>query len=246
MNTYTTFKTILILLILSITAAPQVSATESQTLNAGWLLETAKSTILTNSPWSDAGCNVEIVALPPDFVLYRNGTLELIGTLERIPNNLRDIGAVNVEVYVGSELYMVFDPTPYMSVTVTTFVSADDIERDQILTEADIDAIEVSVNMLPSADTFSSIDEIIGMAARMNIQVGRIFADGMLEPPTLVERGQNLIVYIPLGSASITLNGIALDSGSLGEEIRVKNPDSNVIITAEVTGPSMAMIRLLN
>lgn len=246
MNTHTTLKSIFVFLILTIIAVPQAGATESQTLNAGWLLETAKSTILTSSPWSDADCNVEIVAVPPDFVLYRNGRLEVIGTLERIPNNLRDIGAVNVEVYIDSELYMVFDPTPYLSVTVTTFVSADDIERDQVLTEADVDEIEVSVNMLPSADTYTSIDEIIGMAARMNIQVGRIFADGMLEPPTLVERGQNLIVYIPLGSAAITLHGIALDSGSLGEEIRVKNPDSNVIITAEVTGPSMATIRLLN
>jgi flagella basal body P-ring formation protein FlgA len=80
----------------------------------------------------------------------------------------------------------------------------------------------------------------------MNIQVGRILTDGMLEPPTLVQRGDSLIVYIPLGSAQIILNGIALDSGSLGEDIRVRNPDSNVIITAEVTGPSRATIHLLN
>lgn len=227
-------------------AAPQAYANESQTLNVGWLLETAKTVILTNSPWSDVGCSVEIDHIPDDISLYRSGQIEVEGILERIPNNLRDIGAVNVEVYIDGELYMVFDPVPYITVTVNTFVSANDIERDQVITENDVDEIAVNVRTLPSSDTYGSLDEIIGLAARMNIQVGRILTDGMLELPTLVQRGDSLIVCIPLGAAHIILNGIALDSGSLGENIRVRNPDTNVIITAEVTGPSRATIHLLN
>ncbi|MCX6645459.1 MAG: flagellar basal body P-ring formation chaperone FlgA [bacterium] len=246
MNTYSTIRAAFIFLMLCFLAAPPARATESQTLNAGWLLETAKSTILTNSPWSDAGCNVEIESSPPDFILYRSGQIEVVGTLNHTPNNLRDLGAVDVEVYINGELYMVFDPSPYLSVTLTTFAAAHDIDRDQVLTEADVDQIETDINTLPSSDIYESLDEIIGMAARMNIQVGRIFSDGMLALPILVERGEELTVYIPLGPASIALHGIALDSGSLGDEIRVKNPDSNTIITAEVTGPSTATIRLLN
>ena len=246
MNTNNFIKSLIIFLALSFVAIPPARSTDSQTLNAGWLLETARSTILTTSPWSDSGCNVEIESTPSDFILYRTGRIEVVGTLERTPNNLRDIGAVDVEVYINGELYMVFDPSPYLSVTVTTFSAAHDIEHDQVLTESDVEEVEVEVNMLPSSDTYTSLDEIVGLAARMNIQVGRIFADGMLVPPTLVERGEDVLVYIPLGSAQMTLHGIALDSGALGDEIRVKNPDSNVIITAEVTGQSRAIIRLLN
>jgi flagellar basal body P-ring formation protein FlgA len=246
MNTYIKIKVAFIFLMLCFLAAPPARATDSQTLNSGWLLETAKSTILTNSPWSDTGCNVEIESYPPDFTLYRSGHIEVVGTLSHTPNNLRDLGAVDVEVYINDELYMVFDPSPYLSVTITTYAAAHDIERDQVLTEADVDQIETDISALPSSDVYESLDEIIGMAARMNIQVGRIFTDGMLALPTLVERGEELVVYISLGSAAITLHGIALDSGSLGDEIRVKNPDTNTIITAEVSGPSTATIRILN
>ncbi len=220
-------------------------ATDSQTLNSGWLLEAARNTILTSDPWSSAGCTVEIESVPADITVYRDGRIEVEAVLERVPNGLRDIGAVVVEVYVAGELYMRFDPSPCLSVSVSVFRTARDIERGEILSRTDIEEASVDVRTLPSGDMYGTIDEIVGMAARMNIQIGRILTDGMLEPPTMVSRGETVIVAVVLGSASVTLQGIALDSGAVGDEIRIRNPDSDAIITATVTGPSRAEIDIL-
>jgi len=222
-----------------------VHAAQSQILNAGWLLEAARNVVLTSDPWAAEGCTVEISGSPSDITVYREGQIEVEARLERVPNGLRDIGAVTVEVFVGGQLYLRFDPSPYLSVSVGVFRSARDLDRGEVLTEDDIESATVDVRTLPSGDTCHGTEEIVGLAARMNIQVGRILTPGMLEPPTLVFRGETVVVHVPLGTAAVTLQGIALDSGGLGEEIRVRNPDSNAIITAVVSGPSEAEINIL-
>ncbi len=225
-------------------AATEARADEYQTLNAGWLLETARNTVLTNEPWVSAGCDAQINGGPSDMAVYRDGRLEVVGVLERTPNSLRDVGAVSVEVLVDGELYMRFDPSPYLEVTLTTFKTSRDIDRGEILSGSDVAETTVDVRTLPIGELFNSLDEIVGMAARMNVQSGRILHHDLLEPPTVVERGDVVLVAIPIGGAEITLNGIALDSGAVGDEIRVRNPDSGTIITAIVTGPSRAEIHL--
>jgi flagella basal body P-ring formation protein FlgA len=245
MTPYPTYRFIIAILVLSaLTGLGRAQATTSQTLNSGWLLETAKNTITTNDPWDSAGCVVEITSTPADITIYRDGQIEVFGVLERTPNSLRDIGAVNIEVYVGGELYLRFDPTPYLSVSVNVYQAARDMDRDEVFNEDDIIETLTEVRNLPSGDMYDSPDEIIGMAARMNIQAGRIITEGMIEEPTVVFRGETVTVFIRLGNAFITLHGIPLDSGGVGDEIRVRNPDSNAIITATVTGPSRAEIVL--
>jgi len=245
MTTNPTYRFIIALLVLSaFTGLGRAHATVSQTLNSGWLLETAKNTIATSNPWDSAGCVVEITSTPADITIYRDGHIEVFGVLERTPNSLRDIGAVTIEVYVGSELYMRFDPSPYLSVSVNVYQAARDMDRDEVFTEDDVIETLTEVRNLPSGDMYDSPGEIIGMAARMNIQAGRIITEGMIEEPTVVYRGEPVTVFIRLGNAFITLHGIPLDSGGVGDEIRVRNPDSNVIINATVTGPSRAEIAI--
>lgn len=231
--------------ILLLGGSPRVFATEYQTVNSGWLLESARNLILTSEPWAGTDCTVDLNGSPVDIIVYRSGRIDVRAVLERSPYSVRDIGAVNVDIHADGELYMRFDPTPWLLVTMPVFEAASDIDRGHILSESDITETRVDVRILPSSDIYVSLDEITGMAARTNIQGGRILTDGMLEPPTMVIRGETVLVCIPIGSASVTLHGVALDSGAVGDEIRVRNPDSGTIVTATVTGPSTASILIL-
>ncbi len=223
----------------------RAQATETQTLNIGWLLESARNVILTSDPWAVEGCSVEVNGTPSDITIYHSGRIDVEAYLERVPNSLRDIGAVGVDVYAGGELYMRFDPSPYLLVTVPVYTTATDLDRGQIINSINVSEVPTDVRNLPSGDLYQNIEDIVGMAARVNLQAGRILTDGMLEPPTMVVRGETVIVFIELTSARISLHGTALDSGAVGDEIRVRNPDSSMIITATVTGPSQARIFLL-
>jgi flagella basal body P-ring formation protein FlgA len=223
----------------------QANATDTQTLNIGWLLESARNMILTSDPWAGQGCEVDINGTPSDIIVYESGHISVSAVLERNPNSLRDVGAVTVEVYIDGELYMRFDPSPYLLVTVPVFTACHDIDRGQVLSSLDFTETPTDVRSLPSDEMYDTVEDIIGMAARMNIQSGRIITTSMLEPPTMVVRGEAVVVYIDLGNAFVTLHGTALDSGAVGDQIRVRNTDSNVIITATVTGASLAQIFIL-
>jgi len=236
------FTSLLMLGLLSFGNSDPAHATTSQNLNAGWLIESARNLILTSDPWADLGCVVETTGTPSDFTVYKSGRIDVVAVLERYPNSFRDIGAVSVEVYVDGDIYLRFDPSPYLSVAVPAFRTTRSIDRGEILSENDFEQVILDVREIPSDDIYESSDEIIGQAARMNIGDGRILTDGLLESPTLVFRGDTVLVVIPVGNMSVSLHGTSLDSGALGDEIRVRNPDSNAIITARVTGPSTAEV----
>ena len=165
-------------------------ATATQTLNSGWLLEVARNTILTSAPWSNAEVTVEIATIPADVQVYTEGRIEVRGVLERTPLSIKDVGAVGIEVLVDGRLYMRFDPTPYLKTTIQTFTLTRDIERGEVLAESDVAECGVDVTDLPSGQLPSSIDEIVGFAAKTGLQIGKVVTLNMLELPTVVRRGE--------------------------------------------------------
>ncbi|HEX9746141.1 MAG TPA: flagellar basal body P-ring formation chaperone FlgA [bacterium] len=234
-----------VLVLLLFSGSTRTYATDYQTINSGWLLATAQNIYLTSEPWKSAGCNVEITSTPADATVYRTGQVDVVGKLERTPNGLRDIGAVTVEIFISGELYMRFDPGPYIAVSMNVYKATRDIDREEIIGDGDIELAAVEVRNLPSHEIVMDPGTIIGKAAKVNIQAGRIISEEVIEFPVVVERGESVIVFIQLGAASITMQGIALDSGAVGDEIRVRNPDSDAIITATVTGESRAEVKIL-
>jgi flagella basal body P-ring formation protein FlgA len=236
--------TLLVPVLALLVGGSPAGATATQTLNSGWLLDVARNTILTSVPWSTAGVTVEIASVPADIQVYSDGRLDVRGILERTPLSIKDIAAVGVEVLVDGRLYMRFDPTPYLKATIQTFILTRDIERGEILAESDVVETGVDVTDLPTGQLPSSIDEITGFAAKIGLQTGRVVTLNMLELPIVVQRGRPVAVYIQIGDAAVVLNGIALDNGAVGDSIRVRNPDSQAIISASVTGPGKAEIRL--
>jgi flagellar basal body P-ring formation protein FlgA len=233
----------MMLMLLSMTAfmAPSLaSASDSQIINSGWLLEVARNTIISNEPWESSGVDVQIESTPADFTVYRSGKIDVKGVLERTPGSIRDIKAVSVNVTIDGQVYMRFDPSPYLTATIETFKSNRDIKRGEVIAKSDIEKIPIDIKLLPQGDLFVSADEIAGKSAKMNISNGKILTSDLIELPVLVRRGDTVRVIITLGGAEISLNGTSLDDGVLNEEIRVRNPDSKSIIRAIVTGPGQA------
>ena len=57
----------------------------------------------------------------------------------------------------------------------------------------------------------------------------------------LVKQGQSVLLTVGQGSGfSITARVEALQDGKMGEQIRLKNPDSGRLLSGVVTGPNAA------
>jgi len=79
-------------------------------------------------------------------------------------------------------------------------------------------------------------DQALGMVLKHDVAAGQPLTGLDLERPALVLRGS--LVRMTLSSEGIALaaEGIAMESGAKGDKVRVENPNSHVVVQAQVVG----------
>ncbi|MDH3236305.1 MAG: flagellar basal body P-ring formation chaperone FlgA, partial [Alphaproteobacteria bacterium] len=78
--------------------------------------------------------------------------------------------------------------------------------------------------------------DIVGQAARRSLPSGQPVRDGDIEAPTLVRRGALVTMEISTPMMRLTARGKALDNGTLGETVRLRNIQSKRVIQGTVVG----------
>lgn len=76
-----------------------------------------------------------------------------------------------------------------------------------------------------------------GLAAVRNLPAGTVIAQGMVKTPkqpVIIERNQNVVIRIDRAGLVVTAIGKAMQQGKLGENIKVRNIDSQRVILAKV------------
>ncbi len=77
---------------------------------------------------------------------------------------------------------------------------------------------------------------IINKIARVSIREGEVIRKELVISPYLVRRGERVSVFLNYRGIRIRAEGIAIDSGRLGERVRVKNERSGKILFCTVFG----------
>jgi flagellar basal body P-ring formation protein FlgA len=84
--------------------------------------------------------------------------------------------------------------------------------------------------------------EAIGLQLRHQLAAGQPLTLSDLMRPALVRRGATVLVELESPGITLTAQGQALDTGSVGERIRVLNPISRAVLVAEVIGPDRVRV----
>lgn len=87
----------------------------------------------------------------------------------------------------------------------------------------------------------SPLDPFVGMETKRSVYMGKTLSTNDVGPPTLIARNAIVSLEFARGPLLITTEGRALDSGAAGENIRIMNLSSKIILTATVTGPNKAV-----
>lgn len=85
--------------------------------------------------------------------------------------------------------------------------------------------------------------QIIGFAAKRQLNAGKPLRLLDLRREQLVQRGESVALIYRSGSLEIQASGRALDAGALDDTIRVTNSASNRTVEAKITGPKQVEIR---
>lgn len=110
------------------------------------------------------------------------------------------------------------------------------LQRGETITAADVET-EIR-DMSQYRQGFALVSElVVGKEAKYPIAKGEAFRTSALGSPLVIKRGEEVSIEATVGAISVVTSGIATGDGRLGQQIRVKNSQSERIINARVVGP---------
>ena len=120
-------------------------------------------------------------------------------------------------------------------------VIARDVRRGEEITVAHLDWRIVNEYDLDEGIAVD-VDDILGFAARRSLKAGMLVHRRDLRRPTLVRRGDKVMMDLRINNMSLTAVGRVLQTGSRGDVIRVLNVQSQKTILAEVVNEDVVRV----
>lgn len=144
----------------------------------------------------------------------------------------------------GTRPWKLFVPTR-VSKLADVAVAAVALTRGRRLGPGDLRTERRDLATLPR-DAVHDPEQVFGYVVRQSAGVGQVVGTRMLTAPLLVERGQGVELLSSIAGLQIRMAGVAMDDGSRGELVRVRNPVSNRVIRARVVGSGRVRLGTLN
>ena len=180
--------------------------------------------------------SVRMVPLDPRLTLAACDDLEL-----RIPGE-RVVGRVAIHARCKTPEPWGIYLTAEVDVVVPVVELARPVPRDTLLRAADLRLTEHDLGSLREG-YLTDLDAAVGMEARATLRAESVLYQRQLAAPRLVSRGDSVTLATTQGLVTVTTKAIALTDGVYGEQIEVRNPRSDRVMTGWVTGRGMVAIR---
>ncbi|HSC66951.1 MAG TPA: flagellar basal body P-ring formation chaperone FlgA [Cellvibrio sp.] len=112
-------------------------------------------------------------------------------------------------------------------------IAARDVARGEVINQAHLETSLVNISSIRQA-FLPEAGAIIGREAKRNIARGEPFKTALLDAPTVVKRGEVVVLESQAGSLKVSSAGTAMADGRIGQKIRVRNNSSERIISGVV------------
>ena len=162
-------------------------------------------------------------------------------TMELDDPDLRG-GNISVHTRCGSPRPWAIYVPARVSVYRPLPVAARSLNRGHRITEADV-VVELRDTGELRQGFISQTETAIGQELRRPLAAGDTFRMGILVEPLAVTRGDHVRLRAGTGPIAVITRGTALDNGRLGEQIRIRNNQSERVVKALITGPGEVRVR---
>lgn len=146
----------------------------------------------------------------------------------------------NYELRCDSPPWKSFVPVT-QKITIDAVMAAAPINRGQRLDESNTGFGKVDISTL-RGQIFSKKNPPYGLVASRNIRINTFITDMNTNQPTLVQKGNAVLITASSNTIKVKMNGVALEDGIKGQQIRVRNTSSNRIIQAKVVTDSEVLV----
>lgn len=125
--------------------------------------------------------------------------------------------------------------------TIMLPVAATRLPAGGIVQPNDVRIARVRTSLL-HGDVTRNPSDAIGMQTKRVIAPGQPLFTNELMHPSMVVKGATVLMILDSPGIALTAQGQAIESGAIGERIRVLNPSSHATVEAEVTGPDRVRV----
>ncbi len=173
--------------------------------------------------------------------------LRLTACSTPIHYDLRDTGNTggNVSVHTqcqGSSPWAVYIPAE-VGIFKPVIVASRNVERGSTLADSDFDSEWRDTSKLNQSYVTDS-SRLRGKSAARRIRSGEAIRLSSVTEPMAIKRGDAVVVEAQAGSITVSTQGIALSNGRVGEQISVRNSQSERIVRVKIIGPGRAQVIL--
>ncbi|WP_341501734.1 flagellar basal body P-ring formation chaperone FlgA [Gallaecimonas sp. GXIMD4217] len=154
-----------------------------------------------------------------------------------LPGKQRIDSAVTVKVWCQQPQWQLYVPVR-VDIQVPMLLSSRALASNSVLSASDVHLGWQSQQRL-SGRSFDKLEQLLGARLKRGVQPNQpILADNLC----LVCRGDKISLTARHGGLAITALGTALQDGTLGDVIRVRNDDSGRTVEAKVTAPGQLVV----
>ncbi|MBL4829716.1 MAG: flagellar basal body P-ring formation protein FlgA [Aliivibrio sp.] len=155
-----------------------------------------------------------------------------------LPGNKRVSDHSSILVQCLPDKWRVYVPVR-TKLMVPLITAVKPLSRGTVLSSSDLTSTLVNTNTYRKGG-FTDKDKIIGPRVKRSVRMGEPIEKGDI---CLVCRNDKVIIKAVKGGLSIVTKGTALNDGSLGEQVKVKNDKSKRIIEGIVTNVGEISVR---
>ena len=111
------------------------------------------------------------------------------------------------------------------------------------ITDEDLQQVEMDAQRLKQG-YFTDKQQLVGLISKQNISPNSPLSPYNIELAKLIHKGEQVAIIATDNHLTISMDGIALNEGVLGDLIKVKNKSSHKIVEAQVSGKKQVKITL--
>lgn len=180
-----------------------------------------------------AASKVNAIVYSANPVLYTAGSPLKVAIQELSFDNESHKWQANMHILSDDKLISVSPIQGRYEAVVTVPVLARKTANGDIISDADIAMMDIPERQIHK-DTATNPSDLVGKSPKRSVSPDRPIRLSEIDLPTIVKRGSPVEVQYSASRMMIRTVGIALEDGSLGSMVRIKNEQSGKAITARV------------
>ncbi len=208
------------------------SSNPSQKVETAYLAREFVEFLKSRSQWPEEAVEISSIRIFPSTIWVPPGELSVEILPPRRGHYLGRVSST-ISIKIDGVEVRRARASAYIEVYQPVVTASRQIRKGEVITQADLSERFMPISRLRGR-FIQDFAEVEGKAARRTIRSGQVIDADLLRPPTVLKRGQRVMIVAASKALEIKVPGEVMEDGGIGDSIRVRNLMSRKLIIGRV------------